>query len=122
MGARLAPVSLADEGGLYYRLNGHEEIEPDAGGRRADDSSAKVLAPIAPGMVPEVDIAAWGPLATGDRVSVERRRYTVALDGERAFSVTEGEQLEIVLQRNGPPVVQVEAALRQAATQGLFRM
>ena len=122
VGARLAPVSLADEGGLYYRLNGPDEIEPDAGDRTADDSSATVLAPIAPGMVPQVEIAAWGPLVAGDRIPVERRRYTVALDGERAFSVTEGQQLEIVLQRNGPPVVQVEAALRHAATQGLFRM
>ena len=120
VGARLAPISLADEGGLYYRLNGPEEMEQDAGGQIDGGSSVSVLAPIAPGMVPQVDIAAWGPLATGDRVPVERRRYTVALDGERAFSVTEHQQLEIVLQRNGPPVVQIEAALRNAAAQGLF--
>ena len=117
VGARLAPVTLADLGGLYYRLNGPEEREPDA-----DDSSATVLAPIAPGMVPLVDIAAWGPLVAGERVAVERRHYTVALDGERAFSVTDSQQLEVALQHNGPPVVQAEAALRQAAAQGLFRM
>ena len=122
VGARLAPISLADEGGLYYRLNGPEQREPETGDRTADDSSATVLAPIAPGIVPQVDIAAWGPLVAGERVAVERRHYTVALDGERAFSVTGGQQLEVALQHNGPPVVQVEAALRQAAAQGLFRM
>ena len=121
VGARLAAISLSDEGGLYYRLNGPGEREPDAGGRIADDSSTTVLAPIAPGMVPRVDIAAWGPLVAGERVAVERRHYTVALDGERAFSVNEGQQLEVALHRNGPPVIQAEAALRQAAAQGLFR-
>ena len=121
VGARLSPVSLADPGGLYYVLNGPEEIERDSRGRIADDSSALVLAPIAPGMIPQVDISSWGSLVAGERVAVERRHYTVALDGERAFSVNGGQQLEIALQHNGPPVVQPEVALRQAAAQGLFR-
>ena len=117
VGARLAQISLADQGGLYYRLNGPQEREPEA-----DDSSATVLAPIAPGIVPQVDIAAWGALVAGERVAVERRHYTVALDGERAFSVTDGQQLEVALQHNGPPVVLTEAALLQATARGLFRM
>ena len=121
VGARLDQISLNDPGGLYYRLNDPEENRRDAGGRISEDSSASVLAPIAPGMIPQVDIASWGPLVEGERMSVERRHYTVALDGERAFSVNDGQQLEIALQHNGPPVVQVEAALRQAAAQGLFR-
>ncbi len=122
VGARLAPITMVDQGGLYYRLNGPEEREPEADDRIADDSSVTVLAPIAPGMVPQVNIAAWGPLVTGERVVVQRRHYTVALDGERAFSVTDSQQLEVVLHHNGPPVIQAEAALRQAAAQGLFRM
>ena len=122
VGARLAQISLADRGGLHYRLNGHEESGPDADPRTTDDPSVTVLAPIAPGMIPRVDIAAWGPLVVGERVPVERRHYTVALDGERAFSVNDRQQLEVALQHNGPPVVQVEAALRLAAAQGLFRV
>ena len=121
VGARLAPMSMGDEGGLYYRLKDPEEGEAKADDRIADDSSITVLAPIAPGMVPQVNIAAWGPLVAGERVAVQRRHYTVALDGERAFSVTDSQQLEVTLQHNGPPVVQVEAALRQAAAQGAIQ-
>ena len=122
VGARLAQISLADQGGLYYLLNGPEEREPEAGHHISDDSSTTVLAPIAPGIVPQVDIAAWGPLVAGERMAVERRHYTVALDGERAFSVTDGQQLEVALQHNGPPVVQAEAALRQATARDLFKI
>ena len=46
---------------------------------------------------------------------------TVALDGERSFSVNPGQRLEVEIRRNGPPVVQVDAALRLAAELGLFR-
>ena len=52
---------------------------------------------------------------------VARRHSAVALDGERAFTVTPEQRVEISVQRNGPPVVQVERALRLAAEQGLFR-
>ena len=80
------------------------------------------MAPIAPGMVPQVAIAEWRRLTTDERVPVERRHCTVPLDGERAFSVLPSQQLEVALRRNGPPVVQVEAALRAAAAQGLFKV
>ena len=52
---------------------------------------------------------------------VTRRHCTVALDGERAFSVTPEQQLEVAVHRDGPPVVQLEAALHEAASLGLFR-
>jgi hypothetical protein len=61
-------------------------------------------------------------LVDGERVTVERRHCTIALDGERSFSVTPSQQLEVVLQRDGPPVVQVDAALHEAASRGLFRV
>jgi hypothetical protein len=44
----------------------------------------------------------------------------VALDGERAFSVNTGQTIEIEVQRSGPPVVQVDAALTLAAQRGVF--
>ena len=81
-----------------------------------------MLAPVAPGVVLPVPVARWRRLADGERVTLERRHCTVALDGERAFSVTPDQQVEVEVRRNGPPVVQVEAALRQAAKLGLFRV
>lgn len=118
IGARLQPVSSTDDGGLHYCIDG----QIDGTGRGMDaEGGSTVLAPVAPGMIPEVAISSWRRIATGERVSIERRHSTVALDGERAFSVTPDQQLEIAVQQDGPHVVQVEAALHEAAASGLFR-
>ena len=44
----------------------------------------------------------------------------MALDGERAFSVNRSQQLEIEVRRDGPPIIDVDLALKVAAAQGLF--
>ena len=113
IGARLQSVSLADEGGLRYSIAGP--------GEQASESST-VLAPIAPGMVPAVVISSWQRMAEGERLVVEKRDCTVALDGERAFSVNRSHQLEMEVRRDGPPVIDVNLALTIAASQGLFNL
>ncbi|MCI0780272.1 MAG: NAD(+)/NADH kinase [Chloroflexi bacterium] len=120
VGARLQPLSLTDEGGLYYRI-GESAGQDGQGGREAAANSASVLAPIAPGVVCRVPIACWRPLPIGELSPVEQRYCTIALDGERAFSVTPAQRVEVGVNRNGPPVVQVDAALSQAAELGIFR-
>ena len=112
VGARLMPLSLADEGGLYYRI-GRDHGTP--GG-----NAASVLAPIAPGIISRVSIAHWRMVGTGERMPVESRNCTVALDGERSFSVNAGQSIDIEVQRDGPPVVQVDMALELAARRGIF--
>lgn len=111
IGARMEAVSLADEGGLQYGI-----AEP---GEKVSGSN-KVLAPIAPGVVPPVAISSWKRMADGERLVIEKRDCTVALDGERAFSVNRSQQLEIEVRRDGPPVVDVDLALKVAAHRGLF--
>ena len=115
IGARLQPLSVADDGGLQYSLIDRADLD---GPRQ--DGETYIRAPIAPGVVPTVAIASWRRLAEGERVQVERRHCTVALDGERAFSVNPNQSLEIQVQRTGPPVVDVDAVLRQAAARRLF--
>jgi predicted polyphosphate/ATP-dependent NAD kinase len=122
VGARLAPVSLADEGGLHYILSIPPEEDGSHAGGSIDYNSATVLAPVAPGTVAQVTIADWQRLPIGQRLAVKRQHCTVALDGERAFTMTPRQQLEIELQRNGPRVVEVNTALRLAAEQGLFQV
>ena len=128
VGARLQRLSMNDAGGLRYVLaeatesEGDQDSAPSSGATQARASdSASVLAPIAPGMVAEVAIAGWERLAEGERVAVEPRHCAVALDGERAFTVTPGQNVEISVQRNGPPVVHVERALQVASELGLFK-
>ena len=117
IGARLQPLSMAEDGGLQYSLLDHDGPGPDGEHR---DGQTYVRAPIAPGVVPTVAISSWRRLANGERVSVARRACTVAVDGERAFAVQLTQQLEIEVVRDGPPVVDVNAVLRHAATHHLF--
>ena len=118
VGAALQPVTLAEEGGLHYVLDSSEDSErPEASGSQP----VTVLAAIGPGVVQEVPIPRWQRLVLGERIALERRYATVALDGERAFSVSPEQLVEVELRRDGPPVVAVDAALKEAAQLGLFR-
>ena len=128
VGARLLRISLNEAGGLRYVLeqSGRSQEDTDAvgtvtGGANTDTGVTSVVAPIAPGMISQVSIAHWERLTEEVRIPVEPRHSAVALDGERAFTVTPSQQVEISVQRNGPPVVQVERALQIACELGLFR-
>lgn len=110
VGGQLQPVYPGDDQGLRYVLG-----EPAMG------ECVSVTAPIAPGMVTEVAIAEWQHLNLEEAVQVEPRHYTVALDGERAFNVNPQQQLEVVLRRNGPAVVNVQRVMKEAALAGLLR-
>jgi hypothetical protein len=122
IGARLQPLSLAEEGGLHYSLSGPDGRDPNTPASNPGHEGHLVQAPIAPGIVQQVPVSSWRLMSNGERVAVERRHCTVALDGERAFTVTPSQLLEVSVERNGPPVVQVEAALHEAASRGLFRV
>ena len=105
IGARLHPLSITDDAGLYFRQG-------------AGDTT--VRAPVAPGMVSLVSIQEWRVLPLGERIQVQRSPCTIALDGEREFSLRPGEQAEVMVTNHGPRVVLLDAALRAAITQGLF--
>ncbi len=129
IGARLEAVSIADEGGLHYRIAAVEDdgVESEDGSRdglssERVDGHLYVRAPIAPGSVPVVGIESWQRIGEGQRVAIERRSSTVALDGERSFSVNSSNLLEIEVRRDGPPVVSVDATLRHAAAAGVFHV
>ena len=129
IGARLEAVSIADEGGLHYRIAAVENAEGDSEDGSQDGLSGErvdghlyVRAPIAPGSVPVVGIESWQRIAEGHRVAIDRRSSTVALDGERSFSVNSSNLLEIEVRRDGPPVVSVDATLRHAAAAGVFHV
>ena len=116
IGARLEAVSLADEGGLRYSIADTEESEEEG----EVNPGRTVLAPIAPGVVPLVAISSWQRMADNQRYLVEKRDCIVALDGERAFSINRTQQLEIEVRRDGPPIIDVDLALKVAAAKGLF--
>ena len=105
IGARRHPVSITDDAGLYLRMG---------------PGGTTVLAPVAPGMVRPVPIEEWRLLPLGHRTRVQRSPCTIALDGEREFSVQPGQEVDVAIMSNGPRVVMLEAALREATERGAF--
>lgn len=105
VGARLQPVSIDDKLGLYIRIG--------SGG-------CTVIAPIAPGMIIPIEIAEWHPIEIIEQVEIDLRPCTIALDGERSFSVQQGQSAYIRLSDKGPLVVSIEDSLQEAALNGVF--
>ena len=101
IGAQLRQIEPDSPEGLYMRLG--------PGG----DS---VLAPVAPGAVTRVDVAEWHTITPdGPGVEVGLRPATIALDGERTFSMSPSSRVEVKLGLDGPRVVNPEQALALAA-------
>tara|TARA_B100000029_G_scaffold515482_1_gene622696 strand:+ start:9892 stop:10893 length:1002 start_codon:yes stop_codon:yes gene_type:complete len=114
IGARLQPISQQDNHGIRYSLS-NDDTEPKC-------NTIRVMAPIAPGMVSQVNILNWQTIGLGIRAILPKKPYTVALDGERSFTVTSDEELSITLERNGPPVIDVDEILQAAAKIGAFTL
>ena len=105
IGARLDPVGASDGRGLHVRLG---------------KPGVTVSAPIAPGVVEDVPVVGWARLKPGEPVKVGFDPCTIALDGERSLRVAPGQRAEVTLTLDGPPVVDVPAALSRASEAGLF--
>ena len=118
VGAALKPISICDQEGLHYELH-----SGNSDGYQVDRpvEVTSVISTVAPGMVKEVSIAAWDIIQPGHRIHIQRRRSTVALDGERSFSLSPEQDVEIELKHDGPLVIDVESALNEASRLGLFR-
>ena len=106
LGAQLKPTYMQDCNGLHVCL-----------GRRND----VVSAPVAPGMIISVGVERWQTISFGERFEIDLRPCTIALDGERTFSVLPRNEAHVTLTLKGPPVVSVDSALREAALNGLFK-
>lgn len=80
----------------------------------------QVLAAIAPGLIRWVGITSFRRLTVGESVAVQAAPVVLALDGERTVALVKPEQVEIRLSADGPRVVDIQAAMQQAAAQGLL--
>jgi predicted polyphosphate/ATP-dependent NAD kinase len=96
-------------------LNAEEglALQTGAGGMR-------VWAPIAPGMMRHVTIAAQQRVRVGESVAITQFPNVIALDGERTLVYHKPAPLQIRLSANGPRVVDIRATLHAAAAQGFF--
>jgi predicted polyphosphate/ATP-dependent NAD kinase len=105
IGSRIMPISIDDEHGLFIRLDG----EPGA-------NATTVRAPIAPGMVTDVEIMDWRKLSPGEVIDIDLKPGTIALDGEREVELLPNQKVHASLSMDGPWVVDVPTAMRLLAT------
>ncbi len=116
--ARASPgnIGLSSVGGCLYPNaldEGHGVYIKMGPGR-------KVLAPIAPGLIEEVQVESCSLLSLGDSVEIRWKPSILALDGEREVEVGRNSRLRVRLTGNGPRVVDISQALEEAARNGFF--
>ena len=116
-----AEIGLASLGGLLFpdACDGCSGAHIVVGDRGA--SVRHVLAPVAPGLVRRVPIAEAQLLRHGATVELRAEARTVALDGEREMETPRsGSSVQVRFDRQGPRVVDIEAALLVGAAAGVF--
>lgn len=86
-----------------------------------DGSGTPLLAPIAPGLILPVRVANYRIIKIDEEVAVSDVPCVIALDGEREVEVREGERASIRLAYDGPYVVNIKEALREAVRKGYSR-
>lgn len=106
IGVCLYPVDALDGQGIYVAVG---------------EGDMSVLAPIAPGLVTQVDIREYRLLNIGDEITLNSQARTIALDGERAIEVYPGQTASVRLTNNGPRVVNIQRCMAEAAQAGVFQ-
>jgi len=89
--------------------------------RPVDEAPTVVHAPIAPGLVLPVGVAACRPLRVGERVDVTTGTGVISVDGEREIELHGRTPASVRLRGDGPRCVDVTAVMDVAARSGLFR-
>ena len=111
IGSRLMEIGMFEAKGLQIDFAGGDAKESLA----HEDAATVVSAPIAPGMVADVEVARWSEMRVGDIVEIDAPGCTIALDGEREIELLRGMEASISLNAAGPLVVDFDGALRHAA-------
>ena len=105
IGASLQPVTLHDQFGLYVAVG---------------KGQGSVLAPVAPGLVAQVDVREHRFLPFGEEITLNPEVCTIALDGERSIEVYPGQTISVCVTNDGPYVVNVSNCLAEATRLGVF--
>jgi predicted polyphosphate/ATP-dependent NAD kinase len=82
-----------------------------------------IAAPLAPGLIKAIPVASATLVSPGMEVELNAAPGTVALDGEREFELLGLQsRLSVVMNENGPRVVDIDAAIRAGAAAGVFEI
>ena len=85
------------------------------------DSAETVLTvPLAPGLVVPVGVEGFSRISPGEKIELEQRTGSVALDGEREIEVSLRDEVEVRLDTEGPLTIDIGEAMREVARRGLL--
>lgn len=95
----LVPVGIKEKYGLVVEIG---------------TGAVKVTAPIAPGLIEKVPVQSYRRFNLDEEIEIIHVPCIIALDGEREVEVGKEEKVSIKLTFQGPNIIDVEAALREA--------
>lgn len=84
------------------------------------EGKIRIMAPIGPGLVRWAPIKSYRVFNPGEHIPVTHTPALLALDGEREVAIKSGEKVFVVFNPEGPRVVEVTAAIKRGAEEGLF--
>ncbi len=104
IGGLIHPVYAQDDFGLLLHI---------------DPGAPPMLAPVSPGLFSPVHVSRMDEMAFDVSVPF-RGPGVIALDGDRDLKLRQGEHASVAIRRDGPWVIDVEAAMRWAVAQGIM--
>ena len=107
IGGLMLPCRAEDDFGVHVRCTDHE-----GGGR-------PLLAPISPGLYRTVHVAEIRKVALDEAFEIQGPGI-LAFDGDREITLAAEEPVRLRIVREGPRVLDVPLAMRQAALEGLY--
>lgn len=115
----LSDIGLSSVGGCLHHVGSTDKcgISVEIG-----NGGCTVLAPIAPGLIKEVQVRSARIIDIGERIPIQSAPAVLALDGERELKLRCCEDIFVRLSDLGPRVVDVYTALRLATEKGLLRI
>jgi len=101
----LTDVNLDVESGLFIKLGEKGKV---------------VKAPIAPGMIKEVQIEEHRKIKLGESIKLKSKKRILAFDGERELTVKEDDQIEVKLTKASVRFIDYRESLEMAGKKGYF--
>ena len=106
----LLPIGRQESGGVAVRM-----------ARKGTTPACRLMAPIAPGIMAQVEIAGWERMPEGRPFVVDLASGVIALDGERELTFDAESKVLITLREKAFLTVDVARCMSYAAERGLFR-
>ncbi|GAB6137852.1 ATP-NAD kinase family protein [Halanaerobaculum tunisiense] len=101
----LTDIQLDEETGMFIRTG---------------EKGKLIKAPIAPGMIKEINIEDYRKIKLGERIELKSKKRILAFDGEREITVKEDDQVEIELAKAPVRFIDYRVSLELAGDKGCY--